>query len=87
MEDRLFLGWTSIYHIMRHFLKSVSTSSTLRNFSSKVLALSFSGESKKENIGLDSKMYTTLKVTIDRLFFKKVFSLRLPITFLPQFLS
>jgi len=87
MEDRLFVGWTSIYHIVRHFLKSISTSSTLRNFSSKVLALSFSRESKKEDMGLDSKMYTTLRVTIGRLFFKKVFSLRLSITFLPQFLK
>ena len=47
----------------------------------ETLTLSSLGESKEENIDLDPKIPTALKVIINRLSFKKVSSLKLSATF------
>jgi len=56
-------------------------SSVSRNISSKAIALFSLEESKKESIGSDPKMPTILRITIGRLSFKKVSSLKLSATF------
>jgi len=58
-----------------------SASSAFRNVFSKTLTLSSLGESKKEDIGLDPKIPTALRVTTGRLSFKKVSFLKLSATF------
>jgi len=75
------------YYIERYFPKSISTSSISRNVFPETLALYFSRESKKEDIDSDPKIPTFLRMTINRLSSKKVFSLKLPTTFSPQFLK
>jgi len=44
------------------------------------LALSFSGESKEKNIGLDLKIFIIPKITISKLFSKKISFLKLSTT-------
>jgi len=54
-------------YITRHFLKSVSVSSTSRNVSLKALALFSPRESEEKNMGLNSKTFTILRVTTNKL--------------------
>ena len=68
------------YLITRCFLKSITASFTFRNIYPKAIALSSLEESKKEEIGSDPKILTVPKVTIGRLFSKKVLFLKLPTT-------
>ena len=65
------------YYIIRYFLRNVSASFTFRNISSETIVLYFLEETEKENIGLDPKMLTTLRMTIDRFFSKKIPFLKL----------
>ena len=65
------------YHITKYFSRSISTSFASRNTFPKTLVLSFLEESKKEDIGLDPKTSTALRVITGRLSFKKVLSLKL----------
>jgi len=56
-------------------------SSASRNVFPEAVALSSLRESEEEGMGLESKMPTITRVTTDRLFSKKVFFLKLPVTF------
>jgi len=63
-------------HLRERLLK-ISASSTFRNIFLKILVLSFSEESKKKKIDLDPKIPNIPRMTISRLFFKKLSSLKL----------
>ena len=68
------------YCIARHFSRSVFASSASRNPSSEVLSSSSLHESEEESIGSDSKIPTTPRVIIGKLF-KRVPLLKLPTAF------
>ena len=67
--------------IAKHFSRSVSVSFVSRNISPKAVALFSLVEDKNKNMGSDPKISTIPRVTISRLFFKKVSFLKLSTTF------
>ena len=69
------------YCIARYSLKSISTFSASWNASLEALALYSIGESEEKDIGSDPKISTVLRVTISKLSFKKVSSLKLSVIF------
>ena len=68
-------------HIARHSSRSVSASSASRNPSPEALSSFSSGESEEESVGSDPKTPTTPRVTIGKLSFKILPSLKLPAAF------
>ena len=67
--------------ITQHFSRSVSVSFVSGNISPKAIALFSLVEAENKNMGSDSKISTIPRVTISRLFFKKVSFLKLSTTF------
>jgi len=61
--------------------------SIFRNVFSEIVNLSSLGKSENENIGSDTKIPTTLRMTTDRLFSKKVPPLKLFTAFLVSILK
>ena len=68
-------------HIAKHSSRSISASSAFKNASPEALALYSLEESKKEDMSLDPKISTTLRVITGRLSSKKVLSLKLSAVF------
>ena len=64
-----------------HSSRSVSASSASRNSSPEALSSSSSGESEEESVGSDPKMPTAPRMTISKLSFKRLPSLKLSATF------
>ena len=81
MKSIISYSYTQTYYIIRYFSRNVSTSSTFRNISPETIVLYFLEETEKKNIGLDPKMLTTLRMTIDKLFSKKIPFLKLSAAF------
>ena len=69
------------HHITRCSSRSVSTFSASRNPFAEALSSFSSGESEEESVGSDPKIPTVPKMTIDKLSFKKLPSLKLSAAF------
>jgi len=55
------------YNITEHSLRSILAFSIFRNVFSEIVTLSSLGESEDEDIGSDTKILTTLRMTTNRL--------------------
>ena len=75
------------YDIVRYSLRSVFASYASKNVSPKGVDLLLSGENGKEYMNSDPNIPTIPRMTIGRLFSKKVSSLKFPATFLISILE